>query len=169
MSRLKSRVAHAWDYIMVAAGAAALVLTFIRPDDPVSIALAIAAGVIGVIYLVTGVLLYFIDRVKFDWHLVNGNYILKIVALVLLVPFSISLSISIFQPLQVEDFVYDDQLFVHEAAVDSLVIAHKDSLEVVLPLYKSGISSISESMHPCSNNNLHTCTPVMASDSNIYL
>lgn len=138
MSRLKSRVAHAWDYIMVAAGAAALVLTFIRPDDPVSIALAIAAGVIGVIYLVTGVLLYFIDRVKFDWHLVNGNYILKIVALVLLVPFSISLSISIFQPLQVEDFVYDDQLFVHEAAVDSLVIAHKDSLEVVLPLYKSG-------------------------------
>ena len=46
-------------------------------------ALCLIAGSIGLYYFVAALVL---NRPKFDWHLVNGNYLLKVVAFVLLVP-----------------------------------------------------------------------------------
>lgn len=48
--------------------------------------LCIIAGAIGFYYFATSVFIFFFNRPKFDWHLVNGNYIGKVVALVLLFP-----------------------------------------------------------------------------------
>lgn len=122
------------DYAAVTVAIAALAMAFLCPEESCKVWLA-AAGIVGTAYLASGIALFLFLRVKFDWNLVNGNYILKVVALVLLVPFSINLLVSSCESLQVEDFVYDDNLYVQSSPVDSLVIVHKDSLEVVLPLY----------------------------------
>lgn len=123
------------DYLMIAVGIAALVCTFLYPSSPASNILSMLAGFFGLIYLIVGLIIYFNNRVKFDWHLVKGNYIMKVVALVLLMPCTISLVISIFHPVQVEEFIYEDNLYVQQSPADSLVISHKDSLSVVVPLY----------------------------------
>lgn len=48
--------------------------------------LCIFAGAIGFFYFAISVIIFFFNRPKFDWHLVNGNYLAKVVALVLLFP-----------------------------------------------------------------------------------
>lgn len=123
------------DYLMIAVGIAALVCTFLYPYSTASCILSMLAGFFGLIYLTVGLIIYFNNRVKFDWHLVKGNYIMKVVALVLLMPCSISLVINMLHPVQVEEFIYEDNLYVQQSPVDSLVIAHNDSLSVVVPLY----------------------------------
>lgn len=70
--------------IVIVLGACALADVF---DDHLNkVFLGIAAG-FGAVYLFISILLFFICPVKFDWHLVRGNYILKVLAFVLYTPF----------------------------------------------------------------------------------
>lgn len=49
-------------------------------------------GIYGIYYLLYSGYLLVIQRVKFDWNLLQGNYICKVIALVLLTPFVLALS-----------------------------------------------------------------------------
>lgn len=79
--------------------------------------LCIIAGAIGFYYFATSVLILIFNRPKFDWHLVNGNYLGKVVALVLLFPsiiascflcYNCSLKDGEYSP---KNLVYDENLY----------------------------------------------------------
>lgn len=124
-----------WDYAVVIFGIAALILSFDRPESTACMICSLSAGVLGFIYVIIAIVRFLGDRARFDWHLVNGNYILKVIAVVLLVPFSLSLIVSNCH-LRSEALVYDGNLYQQQTAADSLIVINKDSLNVVVPLYK---------------------------------
>ena len=69
---------------VIVLGACALAGVF--DDNLNKVFLGVAAG-LGAVYLFISIFLFFGWSVKFDWHLVRGNYILKVLAFVLYTPF----------------------------------------------------------------------------------
>lgn len=92
--------------------------------------LCILSGVIGLCYLFASIGIFICNRPKFDWHLVNGNYLGKVVALVLLFPSIIAGCFLLYNfcPKNSEyspkNLVYDENLYSYNnAETDTLGIA----------------------------------------------
>ena len=92
--------------------------------------LCIIAGTIGFYYFATSVYIFFFNRPKFDWHLVNGNYLAKVVALVLLFPSIIASCFLLYNSCpknskySPKNLVYDENLYSYNnAETDTLGIA----------------------------------------------
>ncbi len=92
--------------------------------------LCIIAGTIGFYYFATSVYIFFFNRPKFDWHLVNGNYLAKVVALVLLFPSIIASCFLLYNSCpknskySPQNLVYDENLYSYNnAKTDTLGIA----------------------------------------------
>lgn len=92
--------------------------------------LCIFAGVIGFIYFAISVIIFFFNRPKFDWHLVKGNYLAKVVALVLLFPSIIASCFLLYNSCpktskySPKNLVYDENLYSYNnAETDTLGIA----------------------------------------------
>lgn len=99
------------DYIVVIIGISAMVLSFARPECCVTVVLTVIAGILGFLCTIIVIVLGLFSRARFDWHLVNGNYILKVIAIVLLMPFSLSLVVG--DKVQAEDLVYEENLYTY--------------------------------------------------------
>lgn len=84
--------------------------------------LCIIAGTIGFYYFATSVYIFFFNRPKFDWHLVNGNYLAKVVALVLLFPSIIASCFLLYNSCpknskySPQNLVYDENLYSYNNA-----------------------------------------------------
>lgn len=131
-----------WDYLVVIFGITTLILSFACPESKLSALCSLLAGGLGFIYAIFAVFLCLGSRARFDWHLVNGNYILKVVAVAVLTPFSLSILVSNSpNSLQAEDLVFDCNLYQQQQPSDSLLIESEDSFKVVLPLYKSRVQN----------------------------
>lgn len=123
------------DWIIVILGITLMMLSFLSPKSQICSHLSLLAGVLGVLYSLSVLFLGIVSRPRFDWHLVNGNYILKVISIVLLVPFSLYLLLG--SPnvnLQAEELVESNQ-YEQSKIVDTLVIGHKDSLSIIVPLH----------------------------------
>ena len=132
---LKQWMKTTWDWIILTLGITLMMISFLSPKSQICSLLSYPAGVFGVLYTLYVLFLGIVSRPRFDWHLVNGNYILKVISIVLLVPFSLYLLVG--SPnvnLQAEELVESNQ-YEQSKIVDTLVIEHKDSLSIVVPLY----------------------------------
>ena len=93
--------------------------------------LCIIAGSIGLFYyLAPSLYLFFCNRPKFDWHLVKGNYLAKVVAFVLLFPSIIASCFLLYNfcyknsKYLPQNLVYDENLYSYKnAETDTLCIA----------------------------------------------
>lgn len=92
--------------------------------------LCILSGGVGLWYLFASIGVFISNRPKFDWHLVNGNYLAKVVALVLLFPsiiascFLLYNSCSKNSKYSPHNLVYDENLYSYNnAETDTLRIA----------------------------------------------
>lgn len=103
---------YIWDYVVVIFCVATLILSFALPESSVNKLFALVAGILGFVYAIVAVVLCLGSRTRFDWRIVNGNYILKVVAVVLLVPFSLSLLVSN-SHLQPEDLAKNETVDEH--------------------------------------------------------
>ena len=78
-------------WLTVPIGFLAILCNFLLPYDEGTICvticdiLRIVAGCLGIIYILYAISLWF-QRPKFDWHLVNGHFLLKVCCLVVLMP-----------------------------------------------------------------------------------
>lgn len=95
--------------------------------------LCILSGGVGLWYLFASIGIFISNRPKFDWHLVNGNYLAKVVALVLLFPsiiascFLLYNSCSKNSKYSPQNLVYDEILYSYNnAETDTLRIAKYD-------------------------------------------
>lgn len=75
-------------------------------------------GAICVLYLLYSTWLMLFNRVKFDWHLINGNFLRKVICLVVLVPFLITsvLVLCDYKGWQ-RDLIYQDGMY-HQDSPD---------------------------------------------------
>ncbi len=87
--------------------------------------LCFTAGLIGSCYLIASISIFICNRPKFDWHLVNGNYLAKVVALVLLFPSIIASVVLIIRPnFSPKNLVYEDNLYTTNSInTDTLGVA----------------------------------------------
>ena len=78
------------------------------------------AGCLGMVYVTYGAWLWFKRRIDFDWHLINGHFLRKVICIVLLMPFSLTtLTVAINRfvaPLceSPKELVYDDKIYAPE-------------------------------------------------------
>lgn len=78
------------DYVASLVGITAIFCSFILPGHVVSNIFCWMAAIFGVVYLGYAMWLWFIRRVDFDWHLLNGQFLRKVVTLVLVLPFTVT-------------------------------------------------------------------------------
>lgn len=95
--------------------------------------LCILSGGVGLWYLFASIGVFISNRPKFDWHLINSNYLAKVVALVLLFPsiiascFLLYNSCSKNSKYSPHNLVYDENLYSYNnAETDTLRIAKYD-------------------------------------------
>lgn len=90
------------DYITIALGVITLIFTIINQIDKtififnyeidvtaLSEYFTYASGLVGLIYILYPTYLWFIRRAEFDWQLINGHFLRKVISLVLLMPFTL--------------------------------------------------------------------------------
>ncbi len=110
------------DYLAIFVAVITLICNLI-PTKCISLnkALCVTAGAIGLCYLSVSIWMLIRNRPKFDWHLVNGNYLAKVVASVLLFP-SIIASVFLVKPdFSPKNLVYDDNLYTTDSInIDTL-------------------------------------------------
>ena len=63
-----------------------LILPAACPFNTINSILRIAASVLALSYMAYAVWLYFVRRADFDWHLINGHFLRKVCAIVVLMP-----------------------------------------------------------------------------------
>ncbi len=114
------------DWCVIACAIIALVCNMIPTKyECFNYACCVIAGIVGAYYLFTPIWIFISNRPKFDWYLVNGNYLVKVIALVLLFP---SIITSVFLLIDVEyspkNLAYDENLYSYQNyEVDSLGVA----------------------------------------------
>lgn len=106
------------DYAVLLLGITAIAMAFFSPYDEMASSITSVAGICGIVYFTFIVFVFLGSRPRFDWHLVNGKYILKVISIVLLAPFSLSLVISnSSNPVLSKDLLSEDMDYVQEEAV----------------------------------------------------
>ncbi len=117
------------DYLAIFVAVITLICNLI-PTKCISLnkALCVTAGAIGLCYLSVSVWMLIRNRPKFDWHLVNGNYLAKVVASVLLFP-SIIASVFLVKPdFSPKNLVYEDNLYTTNSINTDTLGAAKNSI-----------------------------------------
>ena len=110
--------------------------------------LCIIAGTIGFFfYFASSVYIFFFNRPKFDWHLINGHFLKKVVAFVLLVPSFITSGFLIYNSVfrgeiaySPKNLVYDENLYT----IDTIRLT-KDRLKDTTYLIKCNLTKLNDS------------------------
>ncbi len=93
------RVANFFDYIALSIGILSILHLFLH-DNSLSIFEEIfllwLPASIGVIYLLYAIYLWFFKKAAFDWHLLHGNFLRKVICMVILVPFILMAIMNMF-------------------------------------------------------------------------
>lgn len=110
-----------FDWIAILSGVFALLFIFLIPIEKEQSWVdnwVFVNGAICVLYLLYSTWLMLFNRVKFDWHLINGNFLRKVICLVVLVPFLITsvLVLCDYKGWQ-RDLIYQDGMY-HQDSPD---------------------------------------------------
>ena len=116
------------EWLTIPIGTLALVLSLLSVD---CVSLIVFAGVLCIVYILyAGYLLAFLP--KFDWHLIHGHFLRKVIAFVLLVPSLITFGFIIsnhycdreYSP---KNLVYDENLYTYDnSETDSICVAKNE-------------------------------------------
>lgn len=117
------------DYLAILLGVTTLVLTIFGCECKW---LIWSAGLVCLLYIFYGFYLLVLCRPKFDWHLLHGHFLRKVVVFVLLMPsFVASLFLlynSIFDEYSTKNLVYAEELYECDGKVDTLCVANDELL-----------------------------------------
>lgn len=98
------------DRISLVVSSLSMMLMFLTPDSLISKVLLFVAGLVGFGYLGYAAFLWWLKRVDFDWHLINGHFLRKVIILVISMPSTITIFISICSP-ESKELVFDNNLY----------------------------------------------------------
>ncbi len=88
----------------------------------------VVPAILGIYYVGFPIYLFWKRKVEFDWHLIYGHYLRKVVALVLLIPSLITtafmcLNLIPGRDLEAKDLVYDENLYSQTIFKDTLLLS----------------------------------------------
>lgn len=83
------------DWISLVVSCIAMMLMFLSPSPLISKVLLFAAGLVGIGYLGYAAFLWFFKRVDFDWRLIDGHFLRKVIILVISMPSTITMIMTI--------------------------------------------------------------------------
>ncbi len=91
-------------------------IAMLCPDTLISKILIFLTGLGGLGYIGYAVYLWFVKRVDFDWHLMNGHFLRKVIILVISMPFTITLTMDFLGAIgvnspQSKELVFDNNLY----------------------------------------------------------
>lgn len=87
------------DIIAIATGLLSLFASILFPDRIACIKwLQYLSATLGLLYIAYGGYLWTCRRVEFDWRLIHGHFLRKVVCLVILMPFVLTVFVSLFGP-----------------------------------------------------------------------
>ncbi len=117
------------DYLAIFVAVITLICNLI-PTKCISLnkALCVTAGAIGLCYLSVSFWMLIRNRPKFDWHLVNGNYLVKVIASVLLFPSIIACVLLVKPGFSPKNLVYEDNLYTTNSINTDTLGAAKNSI-----------------------------------------
>ena len=119
-----NKIKACFDIIAIVVGCVTLMSLIICGSEPqykaVGVCLQYLSGLLGLVYIVYACHLWFCKRVNFDWNLIHGHFLRKVVCLVLLMPFVVSSIIS------VAAFLCPDSLLYSQILQESST--HQESL-----------------------------------------
>lgn len=111
-------VLHNWlfDVIAIVIGLVILILNLVYPNSDKVIWVTIIASVLGLYYSFCPFFLYIRKRVEFDWHLIYGHSLIKVCALVVLMPSVITSLFMIHnscveEDISPKDIVFEENLY----------------------------------------------------------
>lgn len=124
------RVMKVLDWIAIPVGLTALLCNFLLPDEGgwacISRVSCVAAGILGAIYLLYAIVLWFFKRPKFDWHLINGHFLYKVCCLVLLMPSLLASIVLCCSDISTpKELAYEDALYENRDRGLTCCIEHK--------------------------------------------
>ena len=101
------------DWISLVVSCLSMMLMFLTPDPLISKVLLFAAGLIGIGYIEYAAFLWFFKRVDFDWHLINGHFLRKVIVLVISMPSTITMIMTCISTCSPEskELVFDNNLY----------------------------------------------------------
>lgn len=116
------------DWVAMPVGCLAMALMFMCPEQRISTLLVCVAGIFGLGYALYAAWLWFVRRVDFDWHLINGHFLRKVICLVVSVPSVITMFLIICncESPKAEELVYDDNLYEQKEFPESLKSKQED-------------------------------------------
>ena len=103
--------------LVIVFAVACWVITYVKPDCKRLLwVITCIAALLCLIYLIHFIR-FWLNIPKFDWHLIFGNYLWKVIGLVLLMPFLLTVFIGISQKTIIpQDMVYDENLYLDNAS-----------------------------------------------------
>lgn len=109
------------DWVVIPIGILALILSLFGVDCK---CLTILAGFLGLLYFAYAIYLW-LHEPKFDWHLIRGKFLFKVIAFVLLTPFSITSGFMLFNTYSPKNLIYEEKLYTaNDINTDTLGIAN---------------------------------------------
>ncbi len=123
-----------FDIAAIILGGVVLLLNLLVSNSVILNILVVVSALLGLVYAIYPIYLYRKSRVEFDWHLMQGKFLYKVSALVLLMP-SVITSLFLFLnatfiDLSSKDLVHEENLY-EQGSKDTLVVNHeflKDSV-----------------------------------------
>ena len=108
------------DWIAIGIGCIALVLMFIQSNIYISTIFLFVTGIAGLCYLCYAAYLWFIKRVDFDWHLIDGHFLRKVIFVVISLPFTLTMFIMFMASMDADlsnpkELVFDDNLYTNNS------------------------------------------------------
>lgn len=92
-------------------------------------------GVLGALYALYAIYMFVFQRVRFDWHLINGNFLRKVVSLTLLMPFTLTM-LSMLIISSPKELSYQSELYSDgDRAVPVEVIERQESPNIFWTTY----------------------------------
>lgn len=110
-----------WNAIII--GLLALCTYLFGPQDECQLfcdVLCYVAGCLGMVYIMYATWLWFKHRIDFDWHLINGHFLRKVICIVLLMPFSLTTLLVVVNRFvspvceSPKELVYDEKIYTPE-------------------------------------------------------
>lgn len=122
--KLEIRKSTLIDICAIILGLVSLLAQFILPQNgtegEISNGICYLSGFIGFIYIFYVARLWFFHKIAFDWHLVNGNFMRRVICLAILLPFSVTLVVSVINEMDSSacdspmEIIYEKNLYENE-------------------------------------------------------
>ena len=128
------------DIAAISVGIISFIFIFFVPQDSKAVSVAtdavcITAGIIGMAYVIYAVYLFFFRKIEMDRKLADGNFLRKVICLVLLLPFTLTILAAPFIS-GPKELAYDDAIYGEDdMGVDEGIRSRQESPTLFWTMY----------------------------------